>query len=368
MNEPYRLRYANQLVGAFLLVVLLIAIVLTILLLRAGNYFVQQDRFWIEIHQSELDGLRRGIEVTMLGQSVGEIESVQYIDSSDRVRVNLAIDSEYSSQIFETSVLVPDRKFGIGTPVLVIQRGENINGPPKPLPPGSRIDAYQNQTDRIDQMSRDVTSVSESVFQVQQKLDPAVASVDQAANDFSKTIASSMNPAFNRIERASKEFEETNQTLRPDAMETLEAVRTATTDLQKRIAALTDKVQLLVEQDVKKTLSEVQRSTDQVSKAAMQVGQSADEANQEIADALSTIKKAADSVQKLAEETRQVVRIVRREADDLPGTTARVNDTVNETQDLVDEVRGHWLLRRTSKRGTPTAPLSPSGVRAGIGR
>lgn len=368
MNEPYRLRYANQLVGAFLLVVLLIGIVLTILLLRAGNYFVQQDRFWIEINQSELDGLRRGIEVTMLGQSVGEIESVQYVDSSNRVRVNLAIDSKYSNQIFESSVLVPDRKFGIGTPVLVFQRGENVDGPPKPLPPGSRIDAYRNQTDRIDQMARDVTSVSESVFQVQQKLDPAVDSVEQAASDFSQTIANSMNPAFNRIENASKEFEKTNQTLRPDAIKTLEAVRTATTDLQQRIATLTDKVQLLVEQDVKKTLSKVQQSTDQVNRTAMRVGQTADEANQEIADALSTVKKAADSVQKLAEETREVVRIVRGEANDLPGTTARVNDTVNETQDLVEEIRGHWLLNRTSKRGTSTVPLSPSGVRAGFGR
>ena len=368
MNEPYRLRYANQLVGAFLLVVLLIGIILAILLLRAGNYFVQQDRFWIEINQSELDGLRRGIEVTMLGQSVGEIESVQYVDSSNRVRVNLIIDSRYSDQIFETSILVPDRKYGIGTPVLAIQRGENDGQVQKPLTPGSRIDAYQNQNDRLEQMARDVTSVSDSVSRVQQKLDPTMTSLDNAAVNVSQSFSRSINPAFDRVGTASKEFEKTNEILRPDAMETLQVVRTATADLQQRIGALTEQVQLLVQQDVKKTLDEVQRSSDEVSKAAMQVNQTADDANQEIADALSTIQRAAESVQKLSEETREVVRIVRREADDLPGTTARVNDTVNDTQDLVEEVRGHWLLRRSSQRGTPTVPISPSGVRAGFGR
>jgi ABC-type transporter Mla subunit MlaD len=368
MNEPHRLRYANQIVGAFLLVVLLIAMFLAVLLLRTGDYFVQHDHYWIEINQSELDGLRRGIEVTMLGQRVGEIESVQYVDDTNRVRVNLIIDSKHSDQIFETSILVPDRKFGLGTPVLAIQRGEIPGQTPKPLPPGSRIDAYQNQTDRVDQMARGVDSVSDSVRKIQQKLDPTMTSVDDAANDFSSSIANSMNPAFDRVETASKSFTKTNEVLRPDAIATLEAVRSATTDLQQRVGTLTDKIQLLVERDVQKTLADVQQSSNDVSKAAAQVGRTAEDANQEIADALSTVQRAAESVQKLAEETRDVVRIVRSEADDLPGTTARVNDTVHDTQDLVEEIRGHWLLQRTSRRGMPTAPISPAGIRAGVGR
>ena len=49
MNEPYRLRYANQIVGAFLLVVLLIAMVLAVLLLRA-----EMDDVLTEPHQSEV--------------------------------------------------------------------------------------------------------------------------------------------------------------------------------------------------------------------------------------------------------------------------------------------------------------------------
>ena len=355
-------------VGAFLLVVLLIGIVLAVLLLRASDYFVEKNNYWIEIDQSELDGLRRGVEITMLGQSVGEIQSVQYVDASNRVRVNLAIAAKYADQIFESSVLVPDRKFGVGTPVLELRRGNLGGNEMIPLEPGSRITAYHNEADRIDQVAREVESVSDSVLKIQQKLDPALTSVDRAAVDFGESVTTSLNPALEQVKTASSAFEESNEVIRPDAIATLEAVRTATTDLQQRVGTLTETIQSLVENDMQETLADVRQSTDDVSDAARQIGNTADSTNQEIANALVTVKQAAESVRRLAEETREVVRIVRREADDLPGTTARVNDTVNDTQDLVDEVRGHWLLRRSSKRGRPTTTISPSGVRVGVGR
>lgn len=368
MNEPYRLRYANQIVGAFLLVVLLIGLVLTVLLLRSGDYFAKQNRYWFEIDQSQLDGLRRGIEVTMLGQRVGEVQSVQYVDATSRVRINLAIDAKQSDQIFESSILVPDRKFGVGTPMLSIRRGPMATANAVPLAPGSPITIARDDTDSVDQVTREVKSVSGSVEKIQQKLDPTLSTVDKTATEFSETITGRMNPAFDRVKTASEEFRQTNVAIRPDAIATLEAIRTATADLQQRVGTLTAEIQNLVNRDVRQTLQNVQQSTDQVSAAAKQVSRTAEDSNEEIASALLTVQKAAESVQQLAEETRQVVRIVRREADDLPGTTARINDTTSETQDLVEEIRGHWLLRGTSRRGQPTAPVPPSTIRSGMGR
>ena len=124
MNDPYRLRYTNQAVGVFLLVILFLLLAFSVLVLRAGDYFVEKDRYWIDIPQEDIRDLYKGAEVMILGERAGEIESIRYIDATDKVRVNLSIDPNMSDQIFADSIVRQDRKFGLGTPILMIRRGE----------------------------------------------------------------------------------------------------------------------------------------------------------------------------------------------------------------------------------------------------
>ena len=44
MNEPYRLRYTNQIVGAFLLVFLIFLFALSLLVFRVSDRFGRKDR------------------------------------------------------------------------------------------------------------------------------------------------------------------------------------------------------------------------------------------------------------------------------------------------------------------------------------
>lgn len=75
MSDPYRLRYTNQAVGVFLLVILLLLIGLSVLVLRAGDYFVEQDHYWIEVPQEDIRDLYKGTEVMILGERAGEIDA-----------------------------------------------------------------------------------------------------------------------------------------------------------------------------------------------------------------------------------------------------------------------------------------------------
>ncbi len=374
MNEPYRLRYTNQIVGVFLLVVLLFVILLAVLLLRAGDFFADQQTYWFEISQEEVRDLHPGIEVMILGKRAGQIDDIRYVADSDRVRIEIAIDAAYTDQVFANSIIVPDRKYGVGAPILNLRRPpanrDEIDPPsPKPLADGNRIAAFRSEDDRIEQMAREVKTVADSVALIQQQLTPMLTSVSETSDNIDTSMSETINPAFTIATEASASFIQTNEVLRPKADETLQVIREATLALREQIGDLTAQVQALVTNDLKKTLAEVRESTDDVSATAKKVDDVSEEASQSITATLQTLNKAAEQVRLLAEESRQVVRVVQSEANELPGTTARVNDTVSETQDLVGEIQNSWLLRNSnSRRSSGSSQVSPSSVRGGIAR
>lgn len=365
MNEPYRLRYTNQIVGVFLLVFLLFVIILSLLLLQVSDYFTEKDLYWVEASQEEVGDLNKGAAVMILGERAGEVESIRYVEDSDRIRVNLSIDPEKSSEIFRDSVVLLERKYGVGALTLVIRRQKPDGTPLVPLTPGSQIVNFQGAADRVDQMAKEVESVSEAIRLVQEKMVPTLESIDQSSIRFRGSLDNSVDPAFDRTGAAFDSFLETNETLRPDVLETSQAVRLATRNLETRIETLTEKIGILVDQDMRDTLAEVRESSDDFSNAAKSVNRTSDEVNEDLDKTLANLREAIDQFRALTEETRDVIRIVRSEANDLPGTTASVKDTVSDTQDLVGEIRSHPLLRRYSKQARPTPQVSPSAVRGG---
>ncbi|TWU43922.1 hypothetical protein Q31b_14540 [Novipirellula aureliae] len=369
MNEPLRLRYTNQIVGVFLLILLLFVIGLSVLLLQATDYFVEQDLYWIEIAQEDVDDLYKGADVMILGERAGAVDSIRYIDGSDRIRVNLRIDPTKSADIFTDSVVLLQRRFGLGNPILVIRRAHRDGASEaQSLPAGSRLENFHGEDDRIDQMAREVATVSDSVRKIQQKLDPTLTGIEQSAKRFTSSLDDSVDPALASTRRASDSVRVTSEAVRPEVVDTMQTVRTATENLESRIETLTGKIEQLVEKDVRRTLADVRESTDDISEAAKGVNQSTETVSEDIAETLAALRVAAEQVQQLATETREVVRMVRKEANDLPGTTQRVNDTVSDTQELVGEVRSHWLLRRYRDQSTASEQLSPSSVRGGSAR
>ena len=91
MNEVYRLRYTNQIVGAFLLVFLILLLVLFFTVFRLGNRFGAKDRYWIETAEADVHELHPGTEVLILGKPVGEVLDLNYLEDGRGVRVDLQL-------------------------------------------------------------------------------------------------------------------------------------------------------------------------------------------------------------------------------------------------------------------------------------
>ena len=508
MNEPFRLRYTNQIVGTFLLAILLFLIATSIVLMRAGDFFSTPVSYWIEVPQNEIGDLHRGAEVMMLGQRVGEVRTIDYIDDTDWVQIELAIVADKADQITENSEIQFERKFGVGAPILVIRRSipdtdadrdsgnpsinpesipvrdrpsgsssvssnspivslqfpelrfpnrtpatlvgdrrgetpalltkpaknlaatgpvdadakipvmlhnsdptatnqqneppdestanrtlvQNNSGDGNRPPAGGRNDAprrtlrFRGESDRLDKVAQEVAEVSDSVRLIQEQLRPTLEGIEDAADRFDASLDQTIDPAFRQADTAFRSLENTSETIRPETIQTLSTIQNSTLRLEQRITELTDRVEKLVDQDVSQTLAEIRQSSDRAAEASDSARQAADRAglaadnvagaadnindttdqvNRDIAKTLSSVRDAAVQVQRLAIETRQVVRIVRGEAEELPGTAERINATVADTQDLVGEIRGHWLLRNADRSDQVSRQVSPSAVRVG---
>lgn len=343
MNDPYRLRYTNQAVGVFLLVILLVLIGMSVLVLRAGDYFIAKDHYWIEIPQEDIRDLYKGAEVMILGERAGEIDSIRYVDATDKVRVNLSIDPDMSDQIYVDSIVRQDRKFGLGTPILMIRRGETAGDRRERLPPGNPLVNYEGESDRLDKVAQQVETVSESIRLIQVQLDPTLASLTKVSDQLTSTLVTSAEPAMAESQKAAGSIYETSETLRPQTLETLDSMQTASRNFEQRVTELTQRVA---------------DSADSVRLAADSIAKTSDDTNRDIAQTLSSLRDAAEQVERLAVQTQDLVRVVRGEANELPGTTEQFNETVSDTQDMVEEIRNHWLLRNSGGRGGLGSPGS----------
>ncbi|TWU04901.1 MlaD family protein [Stieleria varia] len=358
MNEPIRLRYANHIVGVFLMVVFLIGCVVSVRLFT--RLAVKKDRFYIELPEETASQLRTGAEVIILGETVGEVESLQYVDDTELVRVELGIETKRSDQITTDSEVELDRKFGVGAPVVRIRRNRlpGSTEPAKQIPPGSTIHRFRGDDDRIDSMAISVET--------------AGSSIDVTAKKINESFDKTIDPAFKTSETAFDSILATSEAIRPQAVDAFAQVQQSTQILEAKVTQLTERVDKLVDQEVRQTIAEIKRSAlsatqaaEGVQQLASGIDQKSDRTAQDVAQTLAKLRETAEMIQRLTQETRSVVRIVRGEAEQLPGTTERINDTVSDTQDLVGDINDHWLLRRSQNDKKPTQQLSPSAVRSG---
>ncbi|QEG00206.1 hypothetical protein Mal15_42760 [Stieleria maiorica] len=358
MNEPYRLRYVNQIVGVFLIVVFILSIVISVRF--TSGLAVKKDLFYIHVPEDMAAQLRTGTEVIILGETVGQVDALDYVVDDDLVRVTLAINSKQSDQITTESEVTLDRKYGVGPAVVRIRRNrpEGQTDPPKRLLPGQTITRIQEQDDQVDRMAGEIEAAGNSI--------------DNAARQLQKSLGESIDPAFRTTEETFESLRLTSDAIRPEAVQTLAQLRETTENLESELTRLARRVDQLVDGDIRTTIQRIQDSAtaatdaaESVETLAANIDAKSDKANADVATTLATLRETARLIQRLTNETREIVTIVRGEAEELPGTTQRVNDTVEDTQELVGDIQDHWLLRRYRERKSPTQQLSPSAVRGG---
>ena len=157
------------------------------------------------------------------------------------------------------------------------------------------------------------------------------------------SLDQAVDPAFQKSQVASDSFLETNQ-----------QIRATTENLESQIAAFVSRADRMLDIEVSKTLRSIQQSNGVIEQAATQVEMTSKSLDTEVIDTLRIIQEASETVRQLAEQTQGLVEVLNEEAEDLPGTTNRVNNTMSEAQQLVQEIRSHWLCDDIVKNLVPT--------------
>ena len=131
MTEIFRQRNASRIVGTSLLIMLGLVVASILLLLQKNEVFRKSTIYYLEAEQSQLRGLRKSMDVRILGEPVGTVKDVAYVGSSNKVQLELEVkvpDDDRKNIIWENSRIVVARAFGIGEPYLEIERGVDMLG------------------------------------------------------------------------------------------------------------------------------------------------------------------------------------------------------------------------------------------------
>jgi phospholipid/cholesterol/gamma-HCH transport system substrate-binding protein len=181
----FRIRFAHQVVGVFILVAL--AFVLAILVLMGVNQRWFAKNYYYESEFDSASGLSVGMAVTFRGFEIGRVTEISLSDDN-RVEVDFYIEDTYVDRVYENSVLqLTSSPIGIGGG-LVFHQGVEAT---EPLPEGTFIPSLsiEEGRDLVAQGKVDVPRSSDAIGGLIEQLDPILTNVNDVLMEVEVTLA-----------------------------------------------------------------------------------------------------------------------------------------------------------------------------------
>lgn len=162
----FRIRFANQVVGVFVLLALAVAVAVVVGIGLQQRWFTPD--FPYETSFDSANGVNEGMSVTYKGFNIGRVRSVELTDQG-RVRVAFTVEDTYVDLVTENSVVQR-----IGNPLglgggLVFHPGPRSG---RRLPAGTAIPSWDSEEGR--------RLVREGLVEVPSQVDPVSRLLDQA--------------------------------------------------------------------------------------------------------------------------------------------------------------------------------------------
>lgn len=295
-NKPFQFRYVNEIVGGFVLLVVALLVVAVVVAGRAQGWFEPVQKIHLDFPpQGSLD-LQVGSPVQILGATVGRVEEIE-VDEDGFMSGIITVKGDFIQFVRSDSRVIVKKQFGIaGDAYIDITKG---TGPE--LPPGAGLVASKD-TDLNELLEQLLSQVREAIV-------PLLDSVKIAVDEYAGLAA----------------------------------------DLRSDTGALNQ---------VLGNLEAITRKIDEgQGPAGLLVS---DEATaQQLRDLMSALQKILGDVRGATVELPPMARTVNAEVQHLPGTLMMTQETLRETERLIEGIQRHWLIRKYVPQEAPPTELIP---------
>jgi phospholipid/cholesterol/gamma-HCH transport system substrate-binding protein len=308
MPKPFKFRYVNEIVGSFVLVVVLVLASGIILAGKAQDWFIEEHEYILDLPPEGSLGLKRGSDVEILGTTVGRIESIR-IRTDGSMLARIVVKGDFYQFIREDSEAIAKKRYQVaGDTYIEITKGKGA------ILPDDAMLTVLKDTEILE-------IASEILNQIQQTTVPALEQLQKAMEEYTALAADLRNPEGPLL----KLFANLEQ---------------ITAGLQKGEGSAG---KILRDPELANQLSQI-------------LGQ--------VSESLVQVQAVLDDVKKTTGQLPPMAERVGNETKDLPGLVLQTQETLREAERLIEGIQQTWLVRGYIAQPETGRLIKPSEVAA----
>ncbi|NCC52059.1 MAG: MCE family protein [Spartobacteria bacterium] len=319
MAKPFKFRYVNEVVGTFVLLVLLLLVAGVFVAGKAQGWFEPRYTYFVTFPPAGAEGIQQGAEVRILGTLVGSVDEVLVSDNGV-MEGKLIVKGDFRRFIRTDSKAILKKKFQVaGDAYIEITRGES----PTLMEERAYIPCSKD------------TELIEMVFSL----------VDQ--------LRAEAIPLLDQISLAVTEYTGLATDLR-DPTGHVQQLLARVDNLAAEVEQGHGAVGKLLKDP--KTAEEIER-----------VVATANEIVVQIQAVLVDVKEMTKDLPETMRRTDAILADVKQVTEQLPQTTEQTQAMLYESQKLIEGIQQHWLIRGYVEPSTYSPRIAPEEVQTGKG-
>ncbi|MFH1039205.1 MAG: MlaD family protein [PVC group bacterium] len=309
MAQPFKFRYVNEIVGTFVLLVLIILLVGIFLAGQSQQWFESVHRYTLIFPPEGSLGLQESSEVVILGAVVGSLEKLS-VDSDGNMTGRIAIKGDFFRFVREDSKVIVKKKFVLaGDSYIDITKGTGA-----PLPEGSSLTCAKD-TEITEFLEIEVEKVMEEVIPVIEQTRLAIEEYTRLAADI-RDPGGSLQQLLGNLNRITEGL----------------AAGEGMAGAVLRDPGMTE--------DLKEIVRKLKEMTER-------------------------LQVIADDAARTVHTFPPMAETIAGEVEDVPGLVLQSRETLRETQRLIEALQRHWLIRGYVDRGEGSSRIPVSSISIG---
>ena len=317
MPKPLKVRRVNEIVGAFVLLGVAIAVAAVLLDPRTREWFTPTQSLAIQLPPEGSLGLRQGSDVLILGSVVGSVSDIVVTDAGEMI-AKVGIRGNFIRFVRKDSRAVIRKPLGIGDAAIEITRGYG-----DPLP---EIGAVLEST--ADKAPTEL--MEEAVAAIRDEALPAIKELRGAISEYAK-LAEELRAQQGDVKQALRHFNEAGEELRK--RESLAGMLLFDPAPGEELRAALPKINASLDE-----LHAVLRETRTISGRFPQMGSDMQMILKDLRVSSTNVRRLTASLPELENSAEQAVNL-------MPGVLLQTQETLFQIQRLTEALQRSWLVR-----------------------